>query len=124
MKIEEKDMRTNENFWRLPGGFLELYKHKSDLEAAYEELLEETGVDRKFVDNVKLVKTQLIDDWRYKGTGEAIKTTLFSMQLKGNYSVKAGDDLEEVQWFPIDELGRVNIGELHTVLIRSVQRNP
>jgi bifunctional NMN adenylyltransferase/nudix hydrolase len=84
--------------WRLIGGFVDA-KDKSYEAAAAREVREETGLE---VGNVRYVGSCGIDDSRYRGGPETVKTAVFAMDyVFGN--AKADDDIAEVRWFPIHE---------------------
>jgi len=80
--------------WCLPMGFAE--SGETSEEAALRELLEETGVIGKVIDFV------LIDSGANKMYGDLLFLTFEVEQTGGD--LKAGDDAEEVKYFPLDEL--------------------
>ncbi len=82
-----------------PGGFVD----PTDLsleEAAKRELGEEViGIKHS---KMKYLSSIKIDDFRYKGTKDGIMTTFFMTKYKSGTPI-AGDDLEEVRWFWLQE---------------------
>lgn len=90
--------KPREDKWRLCGGFAE--PHSPDFESdAAREALEELNIT---VTQPIYVASQFIDDWRYKGERDKIKTILFAAKRKDG-EVVAGDDIEAAEWFKIDK---------------------
>lgn len=85
--------------YRLPGGFVEPSDGTFE-NAAIKEVREETNC---VISNLRYIGTYLSGDWRYVNEIDKIITTLFIAEYS-NGIAKAGDDLEEVKWFDIDEL--------------------
>jgi bifunctional NMN adenylyltransferase/nudix hydrolase len=92
--------KTNESQWRLIGGFVD--KTDACLEdAALREMNEEAPAI--ITKPMKYLLSQPVEDWRYRGTRDSIMTTLFLAEhITG--SEEAGDDLEELQWFSMDDI--------------------
>lgn len=87
--------KPNEKLFRLPGGFAEIGSDSYE-EDAIREVKEETNLE---VLGLCYVGSTLVDDWRYRNQRDKIKTLLFAVpNWRG--VLKAGDDLEEIQWFP------------------------
>ena len=84
----------SEGMWCLPIGFAEL--GETIAEAALRELLEETGVTGRIV---RLIDA---DSWKGAFYGDVLVVTFEVEKLLG--SERAGDDAEEVDYFPIDQL--------------------
>jgi bifunctional NMN adenylyltransferase/nudix hydrolase len=61
-----------------------------------------------------------IDDWRYRSEEDKIVTLFFKTQWVYG-SAKANDDLKDLEWFPVKELGNMmengQIAKEHHVLI-------
>jgi bifunctional NMN adenylyltransferase/nudix hydrolase len=89
--------KPNETHWRFPGGFVDQTDDSLEM-AATREALEETGVKVK---NLKYVCSHRNKDWRYKHSDDGVvTTTLFSCDsFEGD--PKAGDDIQEVSWYPL-----------------------
>jgi bifunctional NMN adenylyltransferase/nudix hydrolase len=105
--------KPDEKKWRFIGGFSD--PRSISLEAdAKREVSEESGVE---VDMITYLGSTLIDDWRYRGEQDKIKTALFV--AKYIYGKPEGaDDIAEVKWVPIGTgLVKDNIEPLHHVLV-------
>lgn len=100
---------------RFPGGFVDP-KDRSLAYAAARELQEEVpGVDVGGMDNMSLISSRLVDDWRYRGTGDGIMTSFFQANyIFGN--LQAGDDLAKVGWYPIHKSTQDRICKTHKPL--------
>jgi bifunctional NMN adenylyltransferase/nudix hydrolase len=84
--------------WCFVGGFVDP-TDKCLEDAALRELSEE--VPGMVVSDPKYVCSHKVNDWRYKGTTDGIITTFFhSIYITGEF--KAGDDLEQVGWFDME----------------------
>ncbi len=92
-------------FWRLVGGFADP-KDASFQEAAMRELGEEvTGINWNS-NHLSHVGSFKVYDPRYKGSDDAIITTLFIYTVPTTMDVveaEAGDDLDEIRWFELYE---------------------
>jgi 8-oxo-dGTP diphosphatase len=84
----------SEGMWCLPIGFAEL--GETIAEAALRELLEETGVTGRVV---RLIDA---DSWKGAFYGDVLVVTFEVEKLVGRES--PGDDAEEVDYFPLDQL--------------------
>jgi bifunctional NMN adenylyltransferase/nudix hydrolase len=105
--------KPDEKKWRFIGGFSD--PRSVSLEAdAKREVTEEASVE---VDDITYLGSTLIDDWRYRGEQDKIKTALFL--AKYIYGKPEGsDDVAEVKWVPIGTgLTKDNIEPLHHVLV-------
>jgi bifunctional NMN adenylyltransferase/nudix hydrolase len=105
--------KPDEKKWRFIGGFSD--PRSVSLEAdAKREVAEEASIE---VDFVTYLGSTLIDDWRYRGEQDKIKTALFV--AKYIYGKPEGaDDIAEVKWVPIGTgLNKDNIEPLHHVLV-------
>ena len=105
--------KPEEKKWRFIGGFSD--PRSTSLEAdAKREVTEEASIE---VDDITYLGSTLIDDWRYRGEQDKIKTAFFI--AKYIYGKPEGaDDIAEVKWVPIGTgLGKDNIEPLHHVLV-------
>ena len=105
--------KPDEKKWRFIGGFSDPRSPSLEIDAK-REVSEEAGVE---VDNITYIGSTLIDDWRYRGEQDKIKTALFV--AKYVYGKPEGaDDVAEVKWVPIGTgLSKDNIEPLHHVLV-------
>ena len=105
--------KPDEKKWRFIGGFSD--PRSPSLEAdAKREVSEEAGIE---VDGITYLGSTLIDDWRYRGEQDKIKTALFV--AKYIYGKPEGaDDIAEVKWVPLGTgLSKDNVEPLHHVLV-------
>ncbi len=95
--------KSGKDYFVFPGGFTDP-SSESDQEDAVRELNEETHIVAK-VSELKYIGNYNINDERYKDTQHKIRTH-FYMILKDEKTcgANAGDDLESVYWFDIEEL--------------------
>ena len=117
--------KIGETLWRFPGGFVDPEKGFKDNaleDTVKREAYEETTLE---VGEVTYVGSFFIDDWRYRSEVDCIMTVLFkATYLHG--MPKAGDDLVDVKWFPLDESTLEQIGpkshiKMFDVLIKSTE---
>ncbi len=92
----QRDRNPFQGFWAIPGGFMDM---DETLEAAAQrELKEETGLQNIVLQQLKAYST-INRDPRHRTVSVA-----FTGFLTDNQSVKAGDDAQNAQWFPIHNL--------------------
>lgn len=94
--------RNVEPAWRIPGGFSDPNSESLEADAA-REAWEETHCK---LDNLTYVGSSKIDDWRYIGEPDCIKTALFIATTTS--PAAAGDDLDHVKWFDLSEVDPAN----------------
>jgi bifunctional NMN adenylyltransferase/nudix hydrolase len=109
--------------WRFPGGFVDPTDSNYEA-AARRELTEECGALE--TGDMHYVGSAQIDDWRYRSETDKILTTLFKTELLfGN--PKANDDLEDLAWFPVNELSSMmatgKITGEHMILVKLLLNN-
>lgn len=105
--------KPDEKKWRFIGGFSDP-RTPSLEEDAKREVQEEAGIE---VEIISYLGSTLIDDWRYRGEQDKIKTALFlAKYIFGK--PEGADDIAEVKWVPIGTgLAKDNIEPLHHVLV-------
>jgi bifunctional NMN adenylyltransferase/nudix hydrolase len=87
--------KPNERLYRFVGGFSDPRSDSLEHDAR-REVMEETGVS---VEDIRYVGSTVVDDWRYRSEVDCIKTALFTAYYVHG-PARAGDDIEEVKWFP------------------------
>jgi NADH pyrophosphatase NudC (nudix superfamily) len=92
--------KPGERAWRFIGGYAE--KNESYERTAKREAAEEAGTNMVHDNQIEYIGSSFIDDWRYKGSPDQIKTSLFVMHYPCGPTI-AGDDIAEVKWFKIPE---------------------
>ena len=89
--------KAHEKQWRLPGGFSDTGSESLEADAR-REVLEETGIE---ITDPEYVGSATIDDWRYRGEVDRIKTALFVANPIGGRPT-GGDDVAEAAWFQLN----------------------
>lgn len=103
--------------YRFPGGFVNP-EVDDDLESAAGREGREEVRDVAF-SNVKFVCSKKINDWRYKNEADKIMTCFFTATYMYG-PINPGDDLDEVQWFPINSKTCENIIDEHKTLFEKL----
>lgn len=88
-----------EKQFRLIGGFANPESETYEQDAR-REVMEETGVE---ITDPQYIGSAKIDDWRYRGEVDKIKTLLFVAKYQHG-TPKPNDDIAEVKWFAVSEL--------------------
>jgi bifunctional NMN adenylyltransferase/nudix hydrolase len=104
--------KPDEKKWRFIGGFSDPTSVSLE-EDAKREVQEEAGVE---VGNITYLGSTLINDWRYRGEIDKIKTALFVAKYVFG-KPEGADDVAEVKWVSINNLTKNDIVETHHVLI-------
>lgn len=111
-----------EDDWRFIGGFADPGSATFE-EDAEREVLEEAGVK---VTDLTYVGSLQIDDWRYRREPDCLKSLVFTCRMAEGETPVAGDDINEVQWFPISDLdptGWFNLAREHRPIATKVYRH-
>ena len=101
---------------RLPGGFIDL-TDKSAEQAALRELKEETGL---LALEMNYYTSMKIDDWRSRGAKDVGHMTMLFVVTEFEGEPKGGDDLPEVDWFPLTSETLSEVVHEHVPLLRSL----
>jgi len=107
--------KKGESRWRLVGGFADP-RSPSLEDDARRETMEEAGVT---LNNLTYLRSFVVDDWRYANEPDCIKTALFIANTEYDICT-AGDDLERLCWFTLDELNPTHTSKvmpLHQELV-------
>lgn len=110
--------KPNEDKFRFVGGFVDV-TDANDVAAARREVKEECGDIE--VDNFRYITSMKVDDWRYRNSGDGIMTRFFVCDYIFG-KTQAGDDLEEVKWFKLDEFDENDILGGHRELLRELRK--
>lgn len=104
--------KEGERLLRFPGGFADP-SNPSYEDDARREALEETGAE---IESLSFIGSCVVDDWRYRGEPDCIKTMLFlGDHVAGK--IEAGDDLAEVEWVNYRTVKDEEINEAHRPLM-------
>ena len=117
--------KPGERGWRFPGGF----KDRTDLTyeaAVYREAGEEIlkpEVDPSVVFTYpEYIGSRNIDDWRYKKEIDGITTLFYAVKFIGtDDQIKAGDDLDQAQWFELSKVRSEEMEGEHVHLLALAQ---
>jgi 8-oxo-dGTP diphosphatase len=97
-----------EGMWALPGGFVDM--DETVEEAVARELEEETCLQK-----VKLELLHVFSAIGRDPRGRTVSVTFFGTTETTNFSVKAGDDAADAQWFPLDKLPALAFDHIEAV---------
>lgn len=104
--------KTHEREWRLIGGFADPSSDSFE-DDAIREVREETGIE---VRRPEYVKSFNIDDWRYRGEVDGIRTMLFTtVHISGD--PQPDDDIAELRWFEVAKLKPNQVVANHVPLV-------
>ncbi|MCF8231755.1 MAG: NUDIX hydrolase [Bacteroidales bacterium] len=87
-------------FWAFPGGFVEINEPLKD--SAIRELEEETGLK-----NVPLQQFRTYGTLNRDPRGRTVSVVYYGFVEEKNARVRASDDANEAQWFPISYLPKL-----------------
>jgi len=108
--------RNVEPKYRFIGGFVP--PGETWEQTVVREVKEETGLDICKTD-LAYVGSFVVDDWRYRKEVDKITTTLFIVKYSGG-TPKPNDDIDELRWFPLDEVVIWNVVDEHKPLMESI----
>jgi len=98
--------KPDETKFRFIGGFSDIDSDSYEADAR-REVYEETNLE---ITDPEYICSQKINDWRYRGERDVIKTLFFKARMQSGI-LKAGDDIREVRWFdfPRDVAGQKDL---------------
>lgn len=92
----ERGIEPFKGHWAFPGGFVNM--DESAEEGAKRELLEETGIEEVYIEQLYTF-SQVDRDPR----GRVISVAYFALVRKSDYPVIAGDDAANAHWFKLSQ---------------------
>ncbi len=101
------------------GGFVDVTDDSLEL-AAKRELSEEVGLIE--TSKCKYIGSARIDDWRYRKEKDKIMSVLYTCEFMFGTPV-ASDDIEQVEWFDLENLTVNQIEPEHGVLLNMLKEN-
>lgn len=104
--------KHGETAYRFPGGFLDTKDESLEL-AAKRELQEETNLNVE--GDLTYLGSYSVNDWRYRSEEDKILTSFFYAEHSWG-SPTPGDDLEKVEWVPVDKLNSIELNNCHKML--------
>jgi 8-oxo-dGTP diphosphatase len=104
--------RAFPNFWALPGGHIDA--NERALSAAHRELFEETGVRSPHLDFISYFDTPGRDP-----RGNYV-SFVFGAVVSSSTQASAGDDAQDAQWFPLEQLPELAFD--HAEMIREASQ--
>lgn len=107
---------------RFPGGFVDPTDDSLAYAAAREMGEEAPNIEFGGMKNLHFIGSRLVEDWRYRGTGDRIMTSFFH----GIYSfgdTKAGDDLAELGWYLLTDALRSKLCDSHKPLFDDLMKS-
>lgn len=104
--------KPGEDQHRFCGGFDEPGEDSFEI-TAKKEVGEEVGVE---TDNYQYICSKKIDDWRYRGVKDKIKTLFFKCEYVFG-APKGMDDVESCKWFDLSAISAEDIMPEHVYLL-------
>lgn len=95
--LVERGIEPYKGLWALPGGFLKM--DETAEQGAKRELMEETGVEKVYLEQFHTF-TAVDRDPRER----VLTIAYYALVRKSDYHLIAGDDAAKAAWFSIDEL--------------------
>lgn len=93
----ERGIEPFKGQWALPGGFVRMDENTD--QCARRELFEETGIENVFIEQL-----YTFSDVGRDPRGRVITVAYYALVKLSDYKVKAGDDAQKAQWFPISKV--------------------
>ena len=93
----ERGIEPYQGRWAFPGGFLHMDECTD--ECAKRELVEETGLDNVFIEQL-----YTFSDVDRDPRGRVITVAYYALVKLSDYKVQAGDDARNAKWFPISQI--------------------
>jgi ADP-ribose pyrophosphatase YjhB (NUDIX family) len=106
--------KKGKDFWELPGGIV---KSKVDIEKAAVDLTnEQIGVQPTVVQHFTILE--------YQKNENNIEATIFECDIDPEAKFFPGENIEEVNWFPLSDLkeGKENIGDDVKEILEELQK--
>lgn len=112
--------KSSERGFRFIGGFSDPQSNCYE-DDAIRETMEETELS---VHGMKYIGSDRIDDWRYRGEVDCIKTMMFVCEVNDDrQEAKAADDIAEVRWFNLSDLKQEDLEPEHGPLLSMLKLN-
>ena len=93
--------KKGKDFWELPGGVV---KSKADVEqTAAEKTKEQIGVEPTIIQHFTILE--------YQKNESNVEATIFECDIDPDAKFLAGENIEEIKWFPVSELNKEKIGD-------------
>lgn len=105
--------KPHEDRFRFVGGFADPKSPSYEADAR-REVEEETHI---VITDPEYLASFIVDDWRYRGEVDVIKTLFFRAKLFSG-TPRADDDIAELKWFDLDYFKMTQIVETHHELMR------
>lgn len=105
--------KPDETKFRLIGGFAEPGSPSFE-DDALREAREEANV---ILETLEYVTSYKVDDWRYRGEADKIKTLLFVATVNHLAKPEAADDIAEVRWFTVKDFDTDIVMPVHTQMV-------
>jgi bifunctional NMN adenylyltransferase/nudix hydrolase len=110
--------KPKETKFQFIGGFADPKSPSYEADAR-REAQEETGLE---VSDPIYIGSTLVNDWRYRGETDKIKTLFFKCKMMYGRPA-ADDDIAEIKWFDFSTLTEDNIAEEHIILLKMLKEN-
>lgn len=112
--------KRDEPLYRFVGGFSDPRSPSFEADAV-REVSEETGLE---IAPPVYIGSMPVDDWRYRGEVDKLKTLLFTADVLFG-SPSPGDDLAggELRWFSIEDLPESHVMPSHRPLLRTFRKH-